>query len=426
MKPIVDYLIVIPLDEEFRYFREVLGHDTGRPISTRTDGPLLYAPALLPTVSGEESAVIVSVGRMTEAPTQAAVTDAVTKWPPAAVIMVGIAGSLVPDDVKLGDVIVPSRVFGYTDSKAEVEAGKQQMTYRQTGHPLDCRLSALARAVHLDFADSWRASSREAGRADAQLEPRIAAEKGSDRPKIHITDHDCLASGNVVVASKEFAEAVRAALGRTVKAVEMEAKGLCEALARMNPAPPALVARGISDLADESKSALEKDFKDGWRRYAAQNASRFALEVIRRRPATADGYRPLAPPAFPMKPHPESARLCMDAGVVARRKGMRNVAFSPFMICVDGLPTTTLTLEAVAADGSPSAFEKLLLRRGGERSGALVEARGEARVTHRIDRTGDPPTLDLLAGLPADAVGIAVTARDEFGRERRAEWRSPG
>ena len=39
----------------------------------------------------------------------------------------------------------------------------------------------------------------------------------------------------------------------------MEAKGLCEALAKIKPAPSALVVRGISDLADEKKAALEAD-----------------------------------------------------------------------------------------------------------------------------------------------------------------------
>ena len=56
---------------------------------------------------------------------QVAVEQAAGKWPPAAIVLVGIAGSLEPDRVKLGDVIVPTQVFGYTEARAEVVDGKE-------------------------------------------------------------------------------------------------------------------------------------------------------------------------------------------------------------------------------------------------------------------------------------------------------------
>ena len=306
MRPIVDYVVVIPLDEEFGYVRGVVQRSLKHKISSKTIGTELYSLALLPTVSRAASTVILTVGRMTEAPVQSAVENAIRTWRPAAIVMVGIAGSLEPDKVKLGDVIVPSKVFGYTEAKAEVVDGKERLTYRPTGHQLDCELSAQARAVRLDHVGTWRAASRRAGRADPEIKPRILAKDGKEGPKLHMTNNDCIASGNTVVATKAFADGVRKALGdagTTVRAVEMEAKGLCEAVTRIRPAPAALVVRGISDYADEKKAELEKDFKDGWRRYAAQNASRFVLELIDRRPEIAEGYRSVACPAFPMKPH---------------------------------------------------------------------------------------------------------------------------
>jgi len=150
MKPVVDYLIVIPKDEEFGYVREVAEQVTGQSLLAKSNGPLLYARARLPTVKDEEaSAVIISVGQMGDAPVQATVEEAIRIWPPAAIALVGIAGSFEPNRVRLGDVLVPTRVFGYVQAKAGVVRGRQRLTYRPTGHQLNCTMSALARAVAL-------------------------------------------------------------------------------------------------------------------------------------------------------------------------------------------------------------------------------------------------------------------------------------
>jgi nucleoside phosphorylase len=427
LRPVVDYLIVIPIDEEFGYVRDVIeqtwltrnGVGQRQPFVTKSQRDLVYGTALLPTSKTEASAVIMSVGRMREAPAQAAIEEAVRIWPPAAIVLVGIAGSLEPDRVQLGDVIVPARVFGYTEAK--VVRGRQRVTYRPTGHQLDSSMAGLARAVATNRARSWRRACREAGLADRTLRTRLE-EEGKDRPKLHIENNDNLASGDVVVASRAFAQHVRAALGdagETTRAVEMEAKNFCEALERVNPKPPALVVCGISDLADEAKSAVE----ESWRRYAAQNATRFLLEFVHWRPKMVRGYRAVAAPAFPMQAHRESALLGMRAQIQAREAGMRYLAFSPFMVCEDGVPETELTIEALGADGSQAFFGDLLLRENDGR--VIVRGQGTAAVTVPLKRSGEPDALELLVGLPADTVAVVVTSRDEFGRETYAEWRSP-
>src|SRR5271169_3178629 len=119
MRPVIDYLIVIPKDEKFEYVREVVQHLIRRKVVAKTTETQVYAVTRLPTVSGDVSAVIISIGRMTEGPVQAAVEQALRIWSPAALLLIGIAGSLEPERVKLGDVIVPARVFGYTETKAE-------------------------------------------------------------------------------------------------------------------------------------------------------------------------------------------------------------------------------------------------------------------------------------------------------------------
>jgi len=363
---------------------------------------------------------------MTEGPVQSAVEAAVRLWRPAAVALIGIAGSFEPEKVRLGDVIIPSKVFGYTEGKAAVVDGKERVTYRTTGHQLDCYLLAEARAVSINYGDAWQNESKEAGLADPNLKPRL--QEDSAGPKLHITNNDCLASGNTVVASRCFAEGVRKAFGdagSTIKAVEMEAKGTCEALAKAKPAPPALIVRGISDLADEDKASLEKDFKDGWRRYAAQNAVRFLLAVIKHRPTVAEGFRHVAVPRYPMTAHPESTRLCLEARIAARNAGVRTVAFRPFIVCDDGLPKTQLFLEARRRDGTPGIFSEILLRQCDDER-VLLRVRGEPRAETTLERTGEPRPLELLVGLPEDAVTIQMRAVDEFGRKTLATWPPQG
>ncbi|WP_160110057.1 phosphorylase family protein [Caballeronia choica] len=190
---------MIPLDEEFLYVNDVIRKTISKhKFQVKTIGPEVYATGLVSTDAGDVSVVIQSVGRMTEAPVQSAVEAAVRTWRPSTVILIGIAGSLEPDKVHLGDVIVPRRVFGYTEAKVKMVGGIEKTEYRHTGHVLDCYLSADARAVKLKHGAVWRAASRKAGLADVSLNPRLLEPPGITGPKLHIDNNDCIASGNIV------------------------------------------------------------------------------------------------------------------------------------------------------------------------------------------------------------------------------------
>jgi nucleoside phosphorylase len=405
MRPIIDYLVVMPLDEEFGYVRDVIQPlITGR-IRSKTIGSELYAKVIVPTATSEASVVLLSVGRMTEAPVQSAVTDAIRLWRPATTMLVGIAGSLDAKEIRLGDVIVPRRVFGYTEAKAAVVDKKERVRYRPTGHQLDCELSTLARAISMDHAKHWRETARRAGLRMPKLRPKLLTEEGTAGPRLHLGNNDCLASGNIVIASrraaKELLQIFGDDIGRTLRAVEMEAKGLCEALDRVRPAPPALVVRGISDYADEKKAALEKTSKDGWRRYAAQNAARFLLLLMKLRPEIAEGYKPVAQPVYPMQNHPDSTQMCLRARINARDTGMKMIAFSPFWICSDGLPETTVKVQPCRADGATALFADVLLRHQDDQK-ILVRAAGVPHITYTFHRTGEPSPVELLVGLSSE------------------------
>jgi len=70
---------------------------------TSTDRAYRVAVVLLPSV-GEIAAAN-------------ATTDAIVRWKPAYVLMVGIAGGVAQDDLDLGDVVVAEQVVGYEYGK---------------------------------------------------------------------------------------------------------------------------------------------------------------------------------------------------------------------------------------------------------------------------------------------------------------------
>jgi nucleoside phosphorylase len=350
---------------------------------------------------------------------QSSVETAIRTWQPSTIVLMGIAGSLEADEVKLGDVIVPSKVFGYVQFKNE---GKK-IAWRPTGDRVDSDLFALARGVGLNNLESWRSSCLNSGLSDETIKKRLAI-AGGNGPRLHIHENDNIASGNAVVASKLAATKLRAAfgdIGPTLKAVEMEATGLCEAIAKVNPRPQALVVRGISDLADETKSKHEKRYKNGWRRYAAQNAGRFVLRLIGERPQIAEGYRHVGQLLVPMMCLPDSAVRCMEARMKGTGKGMTMFAFAPLLSSDFGLPATELTLVARKLDGTPTSFEEVRLRHTVNHQ-VFAPNPEPIGISYRLERTGEPPPLELLLALRPGTASIQLTAKDEFGRTVCASW----
>lgn len=425
MGSIIDYLIVVPLDEEAGYISEVMETALGgATMESFTVGPQVYSRAIIETKAGSASVVILSVGRMTEAPFQAAVTEAITLWRPSAAILIGIAGSLDAENLRLGDIIVPRKILGYTEAKAEPDDGGgsastgYRLVYRPTGHSVDCVLAAQARALKLNNLKEWQAKCVLSASQDAVLGEVFLSGDGRPRePKVHNHDNDVLVSGNVVVASKAFADALRRSFGdagRMIKAVEMEAKGFCEAMDRVEHKPRTLIVRGISDYADELKASLEAGSKDRWRRLAGQNAARFVLAFVENRPTIEEGYRSVALPSLRMVPAVESARLCMREGIDAREAGMRNVAMAPLLVCEDGCPAMSLEIHAYDGAGRMVGLQDVVLRMAN--GPEILRRREPGTLKHSLRRSADPVAWELYAGLSREAHRIVSVATDEFGR----------
>lgn len=169
---------------------------------------------------------------------------------PTIALFVGIAGGI--KDVKIGDVVVGTKVYGYESGKVYGQRFLPRPDVGESSHRLLQRAQAEARKK------DW-----------IQRMP----EHSGAAPQVFV---GALASGEKVVAS------TRSEIYRFLKsmysdalAVEMEARGFLKAT-HANEYVHALIIRGISDLLSGKSKADAR----GTQELAARHASAFAFEIL--------------------------------------------------------------------------------------------------------------------------------------------------
>jgi nucleoside phosphorylase len=319
--------------------------------------------------------------------------------------MMGIAGNLAPDRLELGDIVVADEVLGYEVGDAEEDGLSFRPTFNQVGAADLDRVRAFLRS-RVDYP-AWQK------RCAADAKKRGLALKRP--PKLHI---EPVASGEYVVKDVEFGEKVKRCFGDKgdkIVAVEMEGRGLYQALYLEAKCTDGLMIRAISDHADKNKTKLERASKDQWRAFSAANAARLLQSLWRRAP-----FPPLSP-ACQLRPHLGSFAKFL-------RRDMPNIQFNQvggqdlvFADLIDRTePVTKLQLKITAK-----------LRKGGAATGyrALCEldrperrqiqpspdAKGVLRIELPASETG--LGLSLFLSFPAPVGKVVIQCHDEFGRE---------
>jgi 8-oxo-dGTP diphosphatase len=175
---------------------------------------------------------------------------AAAEFAPAAMVFVGVAGALQPH-LALGDVVVATHVYAYHGATSQDDG----LTARTRSWELSHRAHQIA--AHLERTGDWA----------RQLPGGQAA------PRVHFGP---VAAGEIAhySAVSDARQWLREHYSDAV-AVEMEAAGVAQA-GHLNDALPTIMVRGISDYADESKSATDDA---GWQPRAAANAAAFATAL---------------------------------------------------------------------------------------------------------------------------------------------------
>ncbi len=176
---------------------------------------------------------------------------AIDYFKPEVLLFVGVAGGI--KDVKLGDVVAATKVYGYESGKVVEKAFLPRPNVGLVSYRLEQRAKAEARK------DDWL--------------KRIKAPVSQPSPQAVV---GALLAGEKVVAStkSEVYQLFRDSYSDAL-AVEMEGHGVLKAV-RANPEINALIVRGISDLIDKKSEADTA----GSQEIAARHASAFAFQVL--------------------------------------------------------------------------------------------------------------------------------------------------
>lgn len=190
---------------------------------------------------------------------------AIDYFQPGVVLFVGVAGGI--KDVKLGDVVAATRVYGYESVKignASGKTGEAEWLARpdvgESSHTLVQR--AMAEARHED----WQRRIR-------------GGQVGDAAPEVFVGP---IAAGEKVLSSIR-SDIYRFLLSHynDALAVEMEGRGVLRAT-HSNERVQALIIRGISDLIKGKRKADAQ----GMQKVAADYASAFAFEILAKLPAS--------------------------------------------------------------------------------------------------------------------------------------------
>lgn len=259
-KPRFDLGIVVPLAEELGYVLEVA------PIvrTIRADGAFFYVLDF-----GPVTAIAHLLGGMGLLAAQHGTQKLLDHADVGLLVMLGTAGAL-DDDLAIGDVAIATEVNEYlANSKAETADDGYQLRHSGQHWPLDFGLKQTVANFEFASRKTYRGWQTDASTYYGGLDIPDKETVCSSPPALHCGN---IASGNVVVAAKAFADEVKR-VDRKFIAIDMEAAGFAHAASsRVHPVPH-LVVRGISDRGDENKKKLDKTSKNGWRRYCVRNAT---------------------------------------------------------------------------------------------------------------------------------------------------------
>lgn len=180
---------------------------------------------------------------------------AIVDWNPALILLVGIAGGFAREGVDFGDVLVPELIVGFEHGKV-TDTGNQDRyePYRPSRAFLD---------------SAYQVADGKWFKGISASRPWTPGYRGY--PRVFFAP---VASGEKVIASKQWAEKLRNAWPKAV-GVEMEGLGFALTSYRAEQAPDFGIIKAASDLADAAKN-------DRFRKFAVGSATSFAMAVIDR------------------------------------------------------------------------------------------------------------------------------------------------
>lgn len=243
----LDYLVVTALSEEFEAMEKALDkYVQDRDLGVGMAGRQVLASFPHGSFQEAEDLVLCQSDRMGNVASALTTAEALSRWAPRLVVLVGIAGA-VRGQAAIGDVLIADRIHDYEAAKLSPFGWKP--------HGLKLRSTFAPRQRVMSWPD----------RNKALLEAIPPGGPG----KPHLREAG-FASGEKVVTSRFFGRNLLKS-DRKIGAIEMESLGVADACTRESI--DFFAMKAITDLADMRKS-------DDHRVYCCDLVARFLVRLI--------------------------------------------------------------------------------------------------------------------------------------------------
>jgi formylglycine-generating enzyme required for sulfatase activity len=262
-KSSVDFVVVTALDEERdAVLQKLPGYNKLPPKKNTVQ--IYYAaevPVIFPdSATGQYRLIVVSLSGMGRIQAATVTSEAISRWHPRYIMLVGIAGGIVAKGVNIGDILISSQIVDYELQKIT----KDGPQVRWEVYRAEPRLLAASRS----FADKeWLDLVSVARPADSKLVRHVGP----------------IASGDKVIAFSDVLNFYRDKWPALI-GVEMEAGGTAAAAFQSAEPPGFFMVRGVSDLADSDKNTPDVE---KWRPYACDVAASYAIGLLKSGPVVA-------------------------------------------------------------------------------------------------------------------------------------------
>ena len=254
----IDFVVIAPLAEEREaILRKLDEYEQVAP--DEDDIRVYYKGSVTTTEAGNSvtySVVVVSPLGMGRVQAGSVTADAIHRWEPRYILLVGIAGGLGKAAVALGDVLIAEQIADYELQK--LTPGGNDVRWEV--HRTDPRLLGAAKNMPQDA---------------------VLKEVGVDRPKegTPMCHFGPMCTGDKVVANG-LMDSYKDVWTKLV-GVEMEAGGTASLVFQSAKNVRFFMIRAVSDLADSDKGTEEVD---KWRSYACDVAAAYAVALLKRGP----------------------------------------------------------------------------------------------------------------------------------------------
>jgi nucleoside phosphorylase len=191
-----------------------------------------------------------------------AATDAIRRWRPRYILLIGIAGGIATQNVRIGDILISDQIVDYELQKITSRGPEIRWEIQRA----DPRL--------LDASNNYRGENWQ----------ELIQLKRPDgmKSKRHTGP---IASGDKVIAFDKVLARYRDVWPKLI-GVEMEAGGVATAAFQSTDRPGFFMVRGVSDLADKDKNSSDVE---KWRSYACAAAASFAVALLKNGPVPLSG-----------------------------------------------------------------------------------------------------------------------------------------